>query len=387
MNSNQKNTDDGSTKQPPASSTIKIYDEGIDPNKKQKPPRRANRTNVLANSNNKFETPQVGEEEVPPHALKKVRGQRKKRWKNRKKSAYHNGEMNNSDHSRNSGFNENYRPHMRGNNQDYRAHEQAKTAEMQPPFPRYIPGNQHTFPIPHPQHSNHRHGRRQRKDADDNTNANGLRASDSQYVSNDNGNGNGYSNGDMNMNNNQSNADMQDSASCKWWVAMIDHNVQVDAVVLSIGGTTHQVLVPPKVGVYLKHELLIQKENFINGNKVDNVGSEASETLRGDTQQADSSAQAFGEYGNAISSSLTGTWDHDTSQYEERRWDYSTASNSDHPHPHSFPHPYINRHPEGEIPYGILVNQHGQPFNGGAAFPPPNVSSIFKCLYQSPEFR
>ena len=376
MNSNQKNTDDGSTKQPPASSTIKIYDEGIDPNKKQKPPRRANRTNALANSNKKFETPQGREEEVPPHALKKMRGRKKKFWnKNRKKNAYHNWEMNNSDHSRNSGFNENYPPRMRSNGQDYLAHEQAKTAEMQPPFPRYIPGNQHTFPIPHPHHSNHRHGRRQRKDVDDDDN--GLRASDSQYVANDNGNGNG--NGDMNMNNAQSNADMEASASCKWWVSMIDHNVQVDAVVLSIGGTTHQVLVPPKVGAYLKHELLIQKENFINGNKVDNVGSEASETLRGDAQQANSSAQDFGEYGNAVSSSSTGTWDHDTSQYEERRWAYSMASNSD--HPHLFPHQYNNRHPEGQIPYGILVNQHGQPFNGGAPFPPPNVSSIFKCLH------
>ena len=352
MNSNQKNSNDDSKKQPPASSTMKIYDEGIDSNKKQEHPRRANRTNVLANANNKFEAEQEGEQ-VPQHSWKKKKKQqrphqqKKKHWnKNRKTNgivngAHHNWTMNDSDHSRNSGSNENHRRHTRNNNPDHRSYEQGKMSanhgsmESEPPFSQYIPGNQHTFPIPHPQHSNRQ--QQQHLFADDGNakillerqgNGNGVLAGDSQYIA-DNSNGN--------VNGTQWNDNMENSTSCKWWVGMIDRNTKVDAVVINIGGNIHHVPLPPKVGACLMQELLIQKENFMNGNNIDRIGSEASESFQGSNPQANASSQGFGEDGDATAAS-TATWEHGVP--------YSMATNLG--HPQSYPYPYI----EGQVLYG-----------------------------------
>lgn len=378
MNSKQKNTNDDSKKQPASSTAMKIYDEGIDSNKKHEHHRRPNRTNVLANANNKFEEHQK-EDQVPQHSWKnkkKLRGprqqQKKKHWNNNRKTngivdgTHHNWAMNNSDHSRNSGFNENYHHHMRNNNQDHLAYEQGKVSAnhdstgSQPFFSRYIPGNQHTFPIPHPQHSNRQQQQQQQHLFADDGNAkillerqgnrNGVLAGDSQFIDN-------HSNG--NVNGAQWNINMDNSTSCTscmWWVGMIDRNTKVDAVVISTGGNIHHVPLPPKVGDCLKQELLIQKENFINGNNIDRIGSEASDSLQGGNPQANTSTQGFGEHGNAPVA-------------------YPMATNLG--NPQSFAHPYTNAYPEGQVLYGIPVNTQ-QSFNGGVPFPPPDNNGTMR---------
>eukprot|EP00533_Pseudo-nitzschia_delicatissima_P002481 CAMPEP_0116103754 /NCGR_PEP_ID=MMETSP0327-20121206/14057_1 /TAXON_ID=44447 /ORGANISM="Pseudo-nitzschia delicatissima, Strain B596" /LENGTH=504 /DNA_ID=CAMNT_0003595893 /DNA_START=68 /DNA_END=1582 /DNA_ORIENTATION=- len=353
MNSKQNNTVPDAEKQMVASSTtLKIFDEKIDASEKQEPQNHnpsSMKPNILADASNKVETQQQVQVGQNMSKKKKKGSNHKKKWKknqNKKKNGTANARQHiwaNQNPVRDAHHCDNYHTH-----QEFLPHEEANMLPnpmggFPAPFQGYyIPGSQHTFPIPHPQ-QHHQH-----IFADD---------GDAKVLLESNGDGHSTGDGDSVFNNNRS---VNGTKYYNWlhsplpWqygVNMIDNSTQVEYVVLTHNGESELVQIPPNVGFSLKKELLVQKESF-------NIYTNHSNGYHNDRN-----AYAQGRPGrqgniNTSGSSVTSL------EHQAGGIPYSAMPTSGHPHQ------YPNNHPDYSPPYGTAVNQY-QPYNGYGTVPHP----------------
>lgn len=380
MNSNHNNTALDAEKQLTTSTTVEIFDEKIDTSEKQEiTPQHPNcmNPNIFADASNKIETHQ--QDQVAQNITKKKKGfgqkKRNRKKQNNKKNGntsarqHHWGNNNNNNNNvRDARHYDNYHNHQ----QYYAPEDPNMMANHGGPTglqEYFVPGNQHTFPIPHPQQHIFAADGNAKVFLDPKSNEDFALESDSVF----NNNGNASANSNVNVNVNGNINDM----NCNWlqsplpWLSglnMIENNTQVDYVVLTRGGESKLLQIPHNVGACLTKELLVQKENFIasathaNGHYNDHNVYATMESAQGRPVPENANANGFDDQVRPISTELPAS-----------AIAYFIARTS------GYPHHYSNAHSEGNLPCGTAMNQY-QPYNGYGPSPHPGVSSISRRL-------
>eukprot|EP00531_Pseudo-nitzschia_arenysensis_P002072 CAMPEP_0116129200 /NCGR_PEP_ID=MMETSP0329-20121206/7802_1 /TAXON_ID=697910 /ORGANISM="Pseudo-nitzschia arenysensis, Strain B593" /LENGTH=541 /DNA_ID=CAMNT_0003623461 /DNA_START=40 /DNA_END=1665 /DNA_ORIENTATION=+ len=400
MNSDQNNTVPGAEKQSLASTTVEIFDEKIDATKKQESsPQNPQSMNpsIFADASNKVETQQQGQVAQNMTKKKKGFGQKKKNRKKQNKKKNGNSNDRQSHWGNNNSSNNNVRDAHHHDN--YHNHQQYYAPEdpimmanhMRPTeFQEYfIPGNQHTFPIPHPQQQHIFAADGNAKVLLDlKSNEDGTAESDSVF--NNNGSVNGSVKGSINGNGkgniNGINYYYSWLQSLVPWMSglnMIENDTQVDYVVLTRGGESKLVQIPHNVGACLTKELLVQKENFTASSthaKGHHNGHNVSATME--------SAQGRPVHGNINANGLGDQVRSTSAEHPAGGIAYSMMPTSGYPHQHP------NTHPDGNHPYGMAMNQcqpyngYGPPThpvsNGGMHIPQPPYHSMMQQQVQHP---